>query len=122
MLESLVKGNEIYIICTSFICFDVLTGLLKAGKKRKINSSVLRKGLFNKTSEILTVVGSGLLEYTTKYIGFENPIPLLGVTATYICVMELTSIIENLCAVNPALNNLFKPYLEKLKEGEKDGN
>ena len=78
--------------------------------------------MFNKASEILTVVGSGLLEYATKYIGFENPIPLLGVTATYICVMELTSIIENLCAVNPALNNLFKPYLEKLKEGEKDGN
>ena len=121
MLETIIKGNEVYIICTSFICFDVITGLLKAAKKRKINSSVLRKGLFNKASEILTVVGAGLLEVTTKYIGFEKPIPLLTACATYICIMELTSIIENLCAINPALNNLFKPYLEKLKEGEKDG-
>lgn len=119
MLDSIIIGNEVYLICFSFIVFDVVTGLLKAAKKKKINSTVLRKGMFNKSSEILTVVGAGLLELTTKYIGFEKPLPLLSVTATYVCLMELTSIIENLCELNPHLKNFFKPYLDKLKEGDK---
>lgn len=119
MLDSIIKGNEEYIICLSFIIFDVVTGLLKAAKKKKINSTILRKGLFNKASEMLTIIGAGLLEFVTTYIGFEKQIPLLGVTASYICLMELTSIIENLCEINPHLKDFFKPYLEKLKEGDK---
>lgn len=110
----------VYIAVLSFIGFDILTGFLKAFYKEGINSSILRKGLFHKLSEIISVIGAALFEYGCSYfdIGFE--IPMVSAVTTYICVMEFISIMENLSAVNPALGKLFKPYLEKLKERTDD--
>ena len=105
-----------YIVVLSFIGFDVLTGFLKAFYKEGVNSTLPRKGLFHKLSEVLAVVGAGLFEYGCNYFEFGFDIPMVGAVTTYICIMEFISIIENLSAVNPKLEILLKPYLEKLKE------
>lgn len=112
-----------YIICVLFfIVFDILTGLLKAIQIEGLNSTILRKGLFSKLSEILAVGLCYGLNYGSQYIDLGFDIPLLQGVSIYLCIMELVSIIENLCVVNPALNKLFGPYLEKLKgkDNEKD--
>ena len=109
-----------YIVVLGFVLADIITGFLKAGYLGDINSTALRKGFFHKASEILATVGSGLLEYGASYVNLNIPIPLLNIVATYICIMELVSVIENLCCVNPLLNKLFKPYLEKLKKVDSD--
>lgn len=106
---------SIYIAVGCFIVFDVLTGIIKALYQKKINSTFLRVGLFHKLSEILAVVGSGLLEYGANYFELGFDFPVLEGVALYITVMELISILENLGEVNPALGKLFRPYLEKLK-------
>lgn len=113
----------IYIVVGSFILFDILTGLIKALYQNGVNSTYLRQGLYHKASEIIAVVGSGLLEYGLKYIDLGIDVPLLTVVCVYICTMELVSILENLAEVNPSLAKLFKPYLEKIKkkEGEDNG-
>ena len=85
-----------------------------------MNSTYLRRGLFHKLSEVLAVAGSGLLEYGMSYINLGVELPVLNVVAVYICTMELISIIENIAEVNPSLAKLFKPYLEKLKEKDKE--
>lgn len=108
---------KVYLVVACFILFDVLTGLLKALYKGKINSTVLRKGLFHKISEMLAVVGSGLLEYAATLIDLGVNVPLLSGVSIYVCVMEIVSIIENLCTINPKLKKFFSGYLEKL-EGE----
>lgn len=105
----------IYIVVGCFIMFDIITGLIKALYKGGINSTLLRVGLFHKLSEILAVVGSGLLEYGSNYFDMGVDFPLLKVVSLYICIMELISILENLGEVNPTLGKLFRPYLEKLK-------
>lgn len=105
---------KIYVVVLCFILFDILTGILKALYKGKINSTTLRKGLFHKLSEMLAVVGSGLLEYAATIIDLGVNIPLLSGVSIYVCVMELISIIENLCIINPKLKKLFSSYLEKL--------
>lgn len=105
----------IYITIGCFIIFDIVTGLIKALYKGNLNSTYLRKGLYHKISEILAVVGSGLLEYGIKYVELGVDIPVLKVVVIYICTMELVSILENFCEVNPTLAKLFKPYMEKLK-------
>lgn len=105
---------KIYVVVACFILFDILTGVLKALYKGKINSTVLRKGLFHKISEMLAVAGSGLLEYATDVIELGVNIPLLPAVSIYVCLMELVSIIENLCILNPKLKKLFSSYLEKL--------
>lgn len=109
----------IIIIVLVFILFDILTGLIKAIYKEGLNSTYLRQGLFHKLSEILALIGSYLLEYAIKYIELGVDIPILKCVSGYIALMELISIIENLCEVNPKLNKLFAPYLEKMK-GEKN--
>lgn len=109
---------EVYIVVGCFIIFDVITGLIKALYNEGINSTYLRKGLFHKLSEVLAIVGSGLLEYAIQIIDFGLDLPVLNIVASYICLMELVSIIENICEVNPALAKLFHPYLQKLKNME----
>ena len=112
----------IYVTVGVFILFDILTGLSKAIYLGELNSTKLRQGLFHKLSEVIAVVGSGLLEYGIIYINLNIDFSILKVAVTYICVTELISILENLCVLNPSLAKLFKPYLEKLKEKEDSQN
>ena len=78
--------------------------------------------MYHKLSEILTVVGAGLLQYGADYIQLGVEIPALIGVASYICIMELVSIIENLAMLNPSLYKLFKPFLNKLKDEDKNDN
>jgi len=112
----------IYITVLCFIGFDIVTGLIKALAKEGINSTVLRKGMYHKLSEILAVVGAGLLQYGASFINLGVEIPALIGVASYICLMELISIIENLALVNPQLYSFFKPFLTKLKSEKDDKN
>ena len=80
----------------------------------------MREGGYHKCMEILAVVGSYGIEYAMQYVELGIQIPLVGAVVTYICIMELISIMENMCAVNPELSALFKPYLEKLKGDEEN--
>lgn len=109
----------IYIIVAIFIILDVLTGFLKSMYKKKINSTILREGLFHKLSEVLAIVVSVALEYSADYLNIGAEIPVAGVVIGYISIMEIISIIENLCEVNPKLAQIFKPYLDKFKEKDK---
>lgn len=110
-----------YIVVGCFIIFDVITGIIKALYKKEINSTLLRVGLFHKITEVLATIGSGLLEYGADYVDIDFSFPLLKCVALYVILMEFTSIIENLCVVNPTLNKLFSPYLEKLKNKKGKG-
>lgn len=111
---------KIFIVVAVFILFDIITGIIKALYNHSIDSTYLRKGLFHKLSEIIAVAGCGLLDFETHYIDFGFEIPILKPVAMYICVMELISIIENICEVNEPLRKLFSPYLSKLKEINKN--
>lgn len=112
----------VYITVLCFIGFDILTGLIKALSKEGLNSTILRKGMYHKLSELITVFGAGLLQYGIKYIDLGIEIPALMGVASYICIMELVSIAENLAILNPQLFRLFKPFLNKLKDKEDDKN
>lgn len=104
-----------YITVCCFILFDIITGITKALYQDGLNSTYLRKGLYHKLSELLAIAGAGLLEYGIKYVELGFDIPMLKAVAVYICTMELVSILENLCEINPSLAKIFKPFLEKLK-------
>lgn len=109
------------ILCaSSFIAFDVMTGLLKALYCRNFNSSMMREGGFHKLSELLAMFAAYGMEFAAGYINIGFDFPAVGVVAVYLCIMEFISIAENLSEVNPQLRELFKPYLEKLKRGEND--
>ena len=97
-----------------FILFDVLTGVVEAFYKKCVNSSAIRRGLYHKLSEVMALIGAWGLEGLTQYFNLGVDLPLLNVVAIYISIMEIISIMENLCDINPELFQLFRPYLEKL--------
>ena len=114
---------QIYFVVFGFILFDILTGFIKGLAKEGINSTLLRKGLYHKVSEGLAILGAGLLERAADVLELGVTIPAVNAVAIYICLMELVSIIENLCELNPSMKKFFKPYLEKIKnEEEENGN
>ena len=105
------------IIVLGFIVFDVVTGLIKAGYNGKYNSVIMRQGGFHKSMEVMAMAVAYFVEYAVAYINIGVDVPAVPAVTVYICIMELISILENICAVNPQMCALFKPYLDKLKGG-----
>lgn len=105
------------IIVLGFIVFDVVTGLIKAGYNGNYNSAIMREGGFHKSMEVMAMAVAYFIEYAIVYINIGVDVPAVPAVTVYICIMELISIIENICAVNPQMCALFKPYLDKLKGG-----
>ena len=103
------------IIVLGFIAFDVVTGLIKAGYNGNYNSAIMRQGGFHKSMEVMAMAVAYFVEYAIVYINIGVDVP--AAVTVYICIMELISILENICAVNPQMCALFKPYLDKLKGG-----
>lgn len=105
------------IIVLGFIAFDVVTGLIKAGYNGNYNSAIMRQGGFHKSMEVMAMAVAYFVEYAIVYINIGVDVPAVPAVTVYICIMELISILENICAVNPQMCALFKPYLDKLKGG-----
>lgn len=111
------------IICTTlgFIGFDFVTGFIGAMRNGKVKSQIMREGLYHKTSLIILIAFSILAEYGQKSIFKELNIPILLPICGYIVIMETTSIIENLCKINPSLiPSKIKGFFGFIKEEKKD--
>lgn len=109
----------IMIVVLIFIAFDILTGWLKAIATKTANSSIMRKGLFHKLGEVLAMIFGYLCQYTGTYIGFDSNIPFSLAIGTYIVIMEIASIIENISKINPSMTNIFKKvFSENVKPYE----
>ena len=93
---------------------------IKAIYNKKLDSTILRKGLFHKLAELLALIACGGIDYGVNFVNLPFDLPILPSVAIYICIMEIISCFENLCEVNPALNNFFAPYLQKLKNETED--
>src|SRR5699024_5939855 len=82
-------GNLFYVLM-GFIVFDVVTGLLRAGKDRKLNSSINFDGLIRKAGELVGVV---FLTFVDLYFNTDGSITKTGVG--FLIIYEVISILEN---------------------------
>ena len=105
----------ILIIPFAFICFDVITGWIKAFASGTTDSSIMRKGLFNKVGEILAIGFGIACEYTYPYVGITIEIPIASGIATYIVLMETASIVENLSILSPKLAKTLGKFFDNSK-------
>lgn len=112
---------SIVILVVAFICLDVVTGLLKAVYEKNLESECIRKGLIHKLGEIIAVVVAFLIEYSqTVILSINFDIPIVKGVCIYIILMEILSVLENICVINPQLRKVFSPYLKKLREKENE--
>ena len=109
----------IYILVTLFIILDFVTGLIKAFKEKAYSSTVMREGLYHKCGSALCVLFGVLVDYTQSIVDIGVSIPVAISVSVYIIIMEIGSIIENVCAINPdILSDKIKSFFSKLGDGK----
>ena len=110
----------VYLITGGFIALDMITGIIKAFKEKDFTSSVMREGLFHKCGSILCILFGWLVDYAQGFIDIGVSLPVATAICSYICLMEVGSIIENVCLINPnILPDKLKAYFSKLANGVK---
>lgn len=111
----------IYILTGAFIILDFITGVIKAFKKKEFTSTLMREGLFHKVGSIVVIVFAGLVDYAQGYMDLGISIPLTTTVCVYITLMEIGSIIENVCIINPSIiPSKLQAYFQKLKSEVKE--
>lgn len=113
LIQNLQFSNIIWQIITPllFSLFDVIIGYIQAIINKCPDSTKMRNGLLHKFLIILVLIGSFVIEYA-----FSLP-RVSTMVCVYICVMEITSILENLKKAGLDLKIL--EYFNNGKEGKK---
>lgn len=83
------------------MCLDVIFGYIGAMRQGNVNSSIMRDGLWNKTMELMVIAIGFAAQFCVSVfgesqLGFTVDIPISTGICAYLCVYELTSIIENI--------------------------
>lgn len=86
-----------------FIMLDFISGMIKSFKNHNFDSSVMRDGLINKVGELLIIVLALVSEKALPYLDISVGIPIVTGIYTYISLMEIGSIIENVGAINQSI-------------------
>lgn len=108
-----------YIIATSFILFDFISGIIKALKNHEFSSCGMREGLYHKVGSLLTISFGALADYGQRFVDMNLDIPISSAICSYITIMEISSIIENLGQINPnILPDKIKKFFKKLDRAE----
>jgi toxin secretion/phage lysis holin len=98
------------------IALDVIAGLAQAWVERKVNSSIMRKGLVRKTCYFMAIVLGVLLDRAL----FQGQPAFRTLVLSYLCVNEALSVLEHLVALGVPLPRQVKDALQRLEE-ELDG-
>lgn len=88
-----------------FSSTDYLTGVIKASMQGNLSSKRMREGLGHKLAYLILTVVAWFIDALNTHLTLGFPINILTCTASGICLIELTSIIENITAINPELKN-----------------
>ena len=91
------------LITCIFIAFDSVSGNIAAAANHIWKASIRRTGLYHKFGSILLVTLAYLIDYAQKFADLGFQIPVATGVCTYIILMELGSIIENIGKINPDL-------------------
>src|SRR5699024_8279965 len=105
--------GDMFYILQGFVFFDVVTGLLRAGKDCNLHSSVNFVELINKAGILLWVV---FLTSIESYLCTDGIITKTGVG--FLILYEIISIIENFKQIGVDFDFIMKYFdKEKYKKG-----
>ena len=108
IIQNLSFTNVAWQIATPllFSLFDIITGYLQARINNDVKSQVMREGLIHKFLLIIIILIGFILQYSFGINGISV------VICVYICIMEITSISENLQKAGINLK-IFEIFLGK---------
>lgn len=93
-------------ICGALILMDIVCGIIGAARNKELCSAIMREGLYNKIGELMLLILAIFINEVLLIAPFNKmgiPPEIAYTVAIYIAGMELISILENICKINPAL-------------------
>ena len=93
-------------ICSILILMDIVCGIVGAARNKELCSAIMRDGLYNKLGELMLLLLAIFINEVLLIAPFDKigiPPEIAYAVAIYIAVMEIISIIENICKINPSL-------------------
>lgn len=98
------------IAVTFFITTDYVTGVTKAIMQDNLSSRKMRKGLGHKFAYFVLTLVTWFIDEVNRHIDLGLPVSVFVCTVGGICLIELTSILENITEINPELKNA--PFMQ----------
>lgn len=94
-----------------FIIIDYITGVINAAIKKSISSRKMREGLGHKATYIILLSVCYTIDTIQLNTELNLPTKLFPIVSCGILLIELTSIIENICEINPELKQANFMYI-----------
>lgn len=94
-----------------FIIIDYITGVINAALKNSISSRKMREGLGHKATYIILLSVCYIIDAIQLNTELNLPTKLFPIVSYGILLIELTSIIENICEINPELKQANFMYI-----------
>ena len=94
-----------------FIITDYITGVINAALKNNISSRKMREGLGHKATYIILLSVCYTIDAIQLNTELNLPTKLFPIVSCGILLIELTSIIENICEINPELKQANFMYI-----------
>lgn len=87
------------------VLIDYVTGVVNAIMHGELSSERMRQGLGHKFAYLAVICVALIVEYGSDYINLGIELPIFLPTCAGICLIEITSIMENCVKINPELSN-----------------
>lgn len=101
-----------------FVATDYLTGTVKAVMQGNLSSQKMREGLGHKFAYLILISVAYVIDTVSMHVSLGLPVNVFIVTVGGVCLIELTSILENICEINPELKN--KPFMQIFDTNKKE--
>lgn len=113
-------------VAAVMMVLDIATGFAGAAKDKAVESGKMREGVWHKAGffglialAAIWEIGSAWLNVEAAGAGLSVPeLPAVGAVCTFVVAIEVVSILENLCVLNPDIAAL--PVVRNLKPHDPD--
>lgn len=102
------------------VLVDYATGVVNAIMHGELSSKKMRQGLGHKFAYLAIICVALIVEYGSGYINLGIELPVFMPVCAGICLIEVTSIMENCAKINPELNNSNILNIFKVDKKESD--
>lgn len=115
--------HELIVIGIVFLLalIDYVTGVVNAIMHGELSSERMRQGLGHKFAYLAIICVALIVEYGSDYISLGIELPVFIPVCAGICLIEITSIMENCTKINPELSDSNILNIFKVNKKESNG-
>ena len=95
----------ISVAVIAFIFIDCISGIIAASMVGDLSSKKLKVGLLKKFVYILILFTCYIIDFVSCKVDLGFTIKLYNITGVGISLIEITSIFENCCLINPEIKH-----------------